>query len=58
MNDDEYWKFGFIYFNFNDFFFIVEKCYGIGWMINFVCLLFWVLLLVIIVIVVISRVLS
>ncbi|GAB1157417.1 DUF1648 domain-containing protein [Paenibacillus illinoisensis] len=58
VNDDEYWKLGFIYFNPNDPSFTVEKRYGIGWTINFARPLSWVLLLLIIAIVVISRVLS
>ncbi|WP_340400886.1 DUF5808 domain-containing protein [Paenibacillus sp. FSL H8-0079] len=58
VNDDEYWKLGFIYFNANDPSFTVEKRYGIGWTINFARPLSWVLLLFIIAIVVISIVLS
>lgn len=58
VNDDEYWKLGFIYFNPDDPSFTVEKRYGIGWTINFARPLSWVLLLLIIAIVVISRVLS
>ncbi|PQP81581.1 hypothetical protein C0Q44_17870 [Paenibacillus sp. PCH8] len=58
VNDDDYWKLGFIYFNANDPSFTVEKRYGIGWTINFARPLSWVLLLFIIAIVVLSRVLS
>jgi uncharacterized membrane protein len=58
VNDDAYWKLGFIYFNANDPSFTVEKRYGIGWTINFASPLSWVLLLFIIAIVVISIVLS
>ncbi|MDN8590280.1 DUF5808 domain-containing protein [Paenibacillus sp. 11B] len=58
VNDDDYWKLGFIYFNANDPSFTVEKRYGIGWTINFARPLSWVLLLFIIAIVVISIVLS
>ncbi|WP_315794840.1 DUF1648 domain-containing protein [Paenibacillus sp. BIC5C1] len=58
VNDDDYWKLGFIYFNANDPSFTVEKRYGIGWTINFAHPLSWVLLLFIIAIVVISRFLS
>jgi uncharacterized membrane protein len=58
VNDDDYWKLGFIYFNANDPSFTVEKRYGIGWTINFAHPLSWGLLLFIIAIVVISRFLS
>ncbi|MEK4053283.1 DUF5808 domain-containing protein [Paenibacillus sp. FSL F4-0087] len=58
VNEDDNWKFGFIYFNSNDPSFTVEKRYGIGWTINFARPLSWVLLLFIIAIVVISIVLS
>ncbi|RAW19079.1 hypothetical protein DC345_02775 [Paenibacillus taichungensis] len=58
VNNDDYWKLGFIYFNANDPSFTVEKRYGIGWTINFAHPLSWVLLLFIIAIVVISRFLS
>ncbi|WP_301244813.1 DUF1648 domain-containing protein [Paenibacillus vandeheii] len=58
VNDDDYWKLGFIYFNANDPSFTVEKRYGIGWTINFARPLSWVLFLVLIAIVVISIVLS
>ncbi|WP_339259429.1 DUF5808 domain-containing protein [Paenibacillus sp. FSL R5-0713] len=58
VNDDDYWKLGFIYFNANDPSFTVEKRYGIGWTINFARPLSWVLVLLIIAIVVLSRVLS
>ncbi|WP_405152569.1 DUF1648 domain-containing protein [Paenibacillus sp. FSL K6-0108] len=58
VNDDQYWKFGFIYFNRNDPSFTIEKRYGIGWTINFAHPLCWVLFLIIIAIVVVSKVLS
>ncbi|WP_339285969.1 DUF5808 domain-containing protein [Paenibacillus sp. FSL R5-0486] len=58
VNDDDYWKLGFIYFNANDPSLTIEKRYGIGWTINFARPLSWVLLLFIIAIVVISIVLS
>ncbi|MEK4662044.1 DUF5808 domain-containing protein [Priestia sp. FSL H7-0729] len=58
VNDDVYWKLGFIYFNANDPSFTVEKRHGIGWTINFARPLSWVLVLFIIAILVLSRVLS
>ncbi|WP_347382336.1 DUF1648 domain-containing protein [Paenibacillus pabuli] len=58
VNDDNYWKLGFIYYNPNDPSLTVEKRYGIGWTINFARPLSWVLFLFIIAIVVISIVLS
>ncbi|WP_228469175.1 DUF1648 domain-containing protein [Paenibacillus sp. JNUCC31] len=58
VNEDDYWKLGFIYFNPNDPSLTVEKRYGIGWTINFARPLSWVLFLFIIAIVVISIILS
>ncbi|WFR62541.1 DUF5808 domain-containing protein [Paenibacillus amylolyticus] len=58
VNDDDYWKLGFIYFNANDPSFIVEKRYGIGWTMNFARPLSWYLLLFILAMVGISIVLS
>ncbi|MEC0123745.1 DUF1648 domain-containing protein [Paenibacillus pabuli] len=58
VNDDDYWKLGFIYFNANDPSLTVEKRYGIGWTNNFARPLSWVIVLFIIAIVVISIALS
>lgn len=58
INDDDYWKLGFIYYNPNDPSLTVEKRYGIGWTINFARPISWILLLFIIVIVVIGIVMG
>lgn len=58
VNDDQYWKLGFLYFNPNDPSFTVEKRYGIGWTINFARPVSWILFLFIIAIVVVSIVMS
>ncbi|WP_145050896.1 DUF1648 domain-containing protein [Paenibacillus xylanexedens] len=58
VNDDRYWKLGFLYFNPDDPSFVVEKRYGIGWTVNFARPASWILFLFIIAIVVVSIVLS
>lgn len=58
INEDSYWKLGFIYYNPNDPSLTVEKRYGVGWTINMARPLSWIIFLIIIAVVVISIVVS